>query len=506
MIDAVLANLREFWLVHTLLLGYTVMLAHHAWTGNKSTKGIADYYVGGRGMGGLVLGLSFFATYSSTNSFVGFSGQAYTWGAPWMLFVPAAVAFCIFAWTVVAPRLRAFTGAMGSLTIPDFIGFRFGSNTARVFAALVVVVASLFYMTAVFKGIGNLLEVFMDIPYRLSIGIVFVIVMLYTAVGGFISVVKTDAVQGGVMMIAAVLMFFGTVDAAGGLGALSEVRAQPGGEDLFRFGGGVAVPVLLGTLFAGLVKFAVEPRQLSRFFALKDEKAIRQGMWVSALTFAGVYSLLIPIGLYARRIFPTGIEDTDLVIPTLLTETFSSGTAAFLLVAMVAAAMSSLDSVLLVTASTAERDLLDVVRPGRTDEQAMKGTKVWVVVFAAITAVISLDPPGGIVVLTAFSGSLYGACFVPAIILGLHWRRGSGAAVIASFVTGIAVLLLWKFVPGSDILHEVFPAVVASTLVYVGVSMATPPSADPVVVALMDGRAVADREPEPVVAPLQRPG
>lgn len=497
MIDAVLTNLREFWLVHTLLLGYTAMLAHHAWTGNRSTKGLADYYVGGRGMGGLVLGLSFFATYSSTNSFVGFSGQAYTWGVPWMLFVPTAVAFCVFAWMVVAPRLRAFTGAMGSLTIPDFIGFRFGSKGAQVFSALVVVVASLFYMTAVFKGIGNLLEVFMDIPYRLSIGIVFVIVMLYTTIGGFISVVKTDAVQGGVMMIAAVLMFVGTVDAAGGLGALSEIRAQPGGEDLFRLGGGVAVPVLLGTLFAGLVKFAVEPRQLSRFFALRDEKAIRQGMWVSALTFAGVYSLLIPIGLYARRIFPTGIEDTDLVIPMLLTETFSMGTAAFLLVAMVAAAMSSLDSVLLVTASTAERDLVDVVRPGRTDEQAMKGTRIWVVVFAAITAVISLDPPGGIVVLTAFSGSLYGACFVPAIILGLHWRRGSGAAVVASFVAGIAVLLLWKFVPGSEILHEVFPAVVASTLVYVGVSMITPASADPVVVALMDGRGTTTAEPEP---------
>ena len=486
MIEAVLSNLREFWLVHTLLVGYTVMLAHHAWVGKQSTKGIADYYVGGRGMGGVVLGLSFFATYSSTNSFVGFSGQAYTWGVPWLLFVPTAVVFSVFAWTAVAPRLRAFTGAMGSLTLPDFIGFRFSSKPARMFAALVVVVASLFYMTAVFKGIGNLLEVFMDIPYRLSIGIVFLIVMLYTTVGGFISVVKTDAVQGGVMMVAAVLMFTSTVNAAGGLGSLTEVRTQPGGEELFQLGGGVAVPVLLGTLFAGLVKFAVEPRQLSRFFALRDERAIRQGMWVSTLTFAGVYSLLIPIGIYARKIFPAGIDDTDLVIPTLLTETFSSGTAAFLLVAMVAAAMSSLDSVLLVTASTAERDLFSALRPDRSDAQSMRGTRLWVVFFAAVTAVISLDPPGGIVALTAFSGSLYGACFVPAVVLGLHWRRGSGAAVLASFISGIAVLLLWDRLPGSQVVHEVFPAVVCSTLVYIAVSLVTPVTSEPVVLSLLD--------------------
>jgi len=486
MIHAVLASLKEYWLVHVLLLAYTVMLAHHAWTGNRSTKNLADYYVGGRTMGGIALGLSFFATYSSTNSFVGFSGQSYTWGLPWLLFVPTAVVFCVFAWTAVAPRLRTFTEAMGSLTIPDFIGFRFGSTPARVAAAFIVLIASLFYMTAVFKGIGNLLQIFMNIPYPIAIVIVFFVVMAYTAVGGFISVVKTDAVQGGVMMIAAVLMFAGTVRAAGGLGALSDIRAQPGGEALFHFGGGVEVPVLLGVLFSGLVKFAVEPRQLSRFFALRDRNAIRTGLWVSTLTFGGVYLLLIPIGIYARKVFPTGIEDTDLVVPTLLTETFSQGTGAFLLVAMVAAAMSSLDSVLLVTASTAERDLISVMRPDRSEGQSIRWTKAWVVLFAAITAIVALDPPGGIVTLTAFSGSLYGACFFPAILLGLHWRRGSGRAVLASFAAGVTVLLTWKYVPGSGIVHEVFPALLISTLAYVGVALLTADGADETVTRLMD--------------------
>ncbi|MEM7413965.1 MAG: sodium/solute symporter [Gemmatimonadota bacterium] len=486
MIDAVLANLREYWMVHSLLALYTVMLAHHAWTGNRKTKGLADYYVGGRNMGGWVIGLSFFATYASTNSFVGFSGRTYSWGLPWLLFIPTAVAFSLFAWIVVAPRLRAFTAAMDSLTLPDFIGFRFGSTTARVFAALIVIAASFFYMTAVFKGIGNLLEVFLDMPYKVSIVIVFFIVMTYTMIGGFISVVKTDSVQGVVMMFAAVILFTGTVNAAGGLGAAAEVRTQPGGEALFTWGGGVAVPVLIGTMVAGLVKFAVEPRQLSRFFALEGEKAIRTGMWVSSLTFAGVFTLLIPVGIYARKLFPTGIEDTDLVVPTLLTEVFGQGTSAFLLVAMVAAAMSSLDSVLLVMASTTERDVVAVVRPGRSEAQEMFWTKAWVALFAFITMLISLNPPGGIVELTAFSGALYGACFFPALVLGLHWRRGNGNAVIGSFVLGIVVLLGWDFVPGSDVVHEIFPAMLLSTAGYVGLSLAGPNGAEPEVLELID--------------------
>lgn len=486
MIDAVLANLREYWLVHSLLAAYTVVLAHHAWTSSRKTKGIADYYVGGRNMGGWVIGLSFFATYASTNSFVGFSGQTYDWGAPWLLFIPTAIAFSLFAWIAVAPRLRAFTEAMGSLTIPDFIGFRYGSTPARVFAALLVIVASFFYMTAVFKGIGNLLEQFLDIPYSVAIGLVFLIVMLYTMIGGFISVVKTDSVQGVVMIVAAVLLFTGTVSAAGGLGAVREVRAQPGGEALFTWGGGVAIPVLLGTMFAGLVKFAVDPRQLSRFFALEGDRAIRTGMIVSTATFAAVFSLLIPVGIYARRIFPTGLEgNTDLVVPRLLTDVFGQGTGAFLLVAMVAAAMSSLDSVLLVMASTTERDVVSVVWPGRTEASEMRWTKGWVALFALITALISLQPIAGIVQLTAFSGSLYGACFFPAILFGLHWGRGSGTAVITSFVVGIGTLLLWDFVPGSEILHEVFPAMVLSTLAFWGVSVLTEDGADDRVRALL---------------------
>jgi SSS family transporter len=488
MTDAILSNLREYWMVHSLLVLYTIMLAHHAWTGKKKTKGLADYYVGGRNMGGWVIGLSFFATYASTNSFVGFSGRTYAWGLPWLLFIPTAVGFSLFAWIAVAPRLREFTAAMDSLTIPDFIGFRFDSTPARLLAAIIVVVASFFYMTAVFKGIGNLLEVFLEIPYRLSIVIVFFIVMTYTMIGGFISVVKTDSVQGVVMMVAAVLLFGGTVSAAGGLGAAAEVRTQPGGEELFTWGGGVAVPVLIGTMVAGLVKFAVEPRQLSRFFALEGEKAIRTGMWVSSLTFAAVFSLLIPVGIYARKLFPTGIEDTDLVVPTLLSEVFGQGTSAFLLVAMVAAAMSSLDSVLLVMASTTERDVVALVRPGRSEAQEMFWTKGWVALFAFVTMLISLNPPGGIVELTAFSGALYGACFFPALVLGLHWRRGNGTAVIASFAVGVVVLLAWGFVPGSAIVHEIFPAMALSTAVYVGLALAGEDGASEGVVALFEGR------------------
>ncbi len=471
MIGAILENLRTYWMVHALFAVYTVMLAHHAWTGSRATKGVTDYYIGGRNMGAVAIGLSFFATYSSTNSFVGFSGQAYSWGITWFLLVPFIVGMSFLAWVVVAPRLRDQTEDMGSLTIPDFIGFRFGSQPARVLASVIVLFASFFYMTAVFKGIGNLLEAFLDLPYSVAILIVFFIVVAYTVIGGFISVVKTDAVQGVIMIFAAVLLFSGTFRAAGGLDALETLRAAPQTEFLFEWGGGATVPFVLGVLFAGTVKFLVEPRQLSRFYALENRRAVRTGVVVSTLAFAFTYCLLTPVGLFARRALGDGLTDTDLVVPGLLTMdgVFGPGPAAFLLVAMVAAAMSSLDSVLLVMASTAERDIIGVARGKMLTERAVvQTTRVLILVFAAITAVIALNPPGGIVSLTALSGAMYGACFGPAILLGLYWRRGNGNSAIASFAAGLAVLMFWRFTPFA--LHEVFPAVALSFVTYVVVA------------------------------------
>jgi SSS family transporter len=465
-------------IVVVFLGGYLVLLVRHALHGRRRTEGMADYYVGGRKLGGIALGLSFFATYSSTNSFIGFSGQSYTYGAPWLLIAPFVVGFSLLAWVLVAPRLRRFTAALGSLTIPDFIGFRFGSTPARVVASALVLFASFFYLTAVFKGIGTLLEAFLSIPYAAAVWITFLIVMTYTAVGGFISVVKTDAVQGVMLIIAALILFQGTVSAAGGIGSFAEIPRIPEAAHLFAWDAAMPFPVLLGVLFAATIKFVVEPRQLSRFYALRNDVEVRKGRLVSTLSFLVVYALLAPIGLYARNVHPTGFTDSDQVVPALLTDAaiFHPVLSAFMLVALVAAAMSSIDSVLLVMASTCHRDIMSRWLGDHSDRAAIRATAVYVAIFALVTTIIALNPPGGIVTLSAFSGSVYAACFFPPMILGLYWRRGNGAAVLAALVIGFVTLLAWKPLGLGDGIHEVFPALILSTLCYVGVALLSPPN------------------------------
>ena len=90
---------------------------------------------------------------------------------------------------------------------------------------------------------------------------------------------------------------------------------------------------------------------------------------------------------------------------------------------------------------------------------------------AVVAAIFSIEPPGDIIEITIFSGSLYAVCFFPAVVLGLHWRRGSSLAVLWSMFLGISTLFVWLLLDLKETLHEVFPALLVSLTAYVVCSM-----------------------------------
>lgn len=456
--------LVEHWLAAVLLVIYTAVLFLNANHGRRRSTSISDYYVGGRDVGGVVVGMSFFATYASTNSYIGNAGKGYEYGIAWMLCAVTLVFFTWLSWTTVAPRMRRFAAHWDALTLPDFLSARFAAPThaLKFVAGLIIVFSSLLYLIAIFKGAGNLFQHFLSIPYWAAVGVTLIIVMLYTSIGGFISVVRTDVVQGTLMLVGSVTMFYFITSAAGGIGVLPElVEREP---ILFDMNGAIPLVVLLGIALSGSLKLLVDPRQVSRFYALRDERSVKVGIWVSVVGIAIVQLCLYPIGLYARFLVD-GVTDTDLIVPMLVNDpsVFPLWVSDFLIIAIMAAAMSSMDSVLLVAASVLYKDVVEVIRPS---ESPIRWTRLGIVGFAVVAAVLALNPPGGIIEITIFSGSLYAVCFFPAIVVGLHWRRGSATAVLASIGVGVPVLIGWMLLGFGAFVHEVFPALLVSTLTY----------------------------------------
>ena len=464
--------LIEHWFAGVLFVVYTGFLVIHARAGLRAGKTAAGFLVGGRGMSGAVVGVSFYATFASTNSYIGHAGKGYEYGLPWLTMAVLLVFFAWLSWRLVAPRMRRFTADWGSLTVPDFLAVRFASNWVRLAAGLVIAFASLLYLIAVFKGAGNLLQVFLGIPYRAAVLATLVMIVAYTSVGGFLSVVRTDVVQGVLMLIGSVLLFVFVTSAAGGVTAIADLTTDADTADLFELDAGIPFVVLLGIALAGSLKLLVDPRQVTRFYGLRDERSVRTGIWVAVGGILVIQFCLFPIGLYAHLLLD-GVTDTDLIVPTLVGSTgvFPPLVRDFLVIAILAAAMSSLDSVLLVAASVSARDIVGFRQDLDGQYRIVSRTRIGVVGFAVLAAVIALNPPGGIVELTIFSGSLFAVCFVPTILLGLHWRRGNAAAALAAFGIGVGVLLGWLAVGLGGIVHEVFPALLASTTAYMVISV-----------------------------------
>ena len=481
-----MAWLLNHWFAMALFAAYAGMLILHARAGLRAGKTADGFFVGGRKLGGAAIGVSFYATFASTNSYIGHAGKGYEYGLPWLTMAVLLVAFAWLSWRLVAPRMRRFAAALGSLTVPDFLAARFASERVRLAAAVVIALSCLLYLVAVFKGAGNLLQVFLGIPYQVAVGVTLMMIVGYTSVGGFLSVVRTDVVQGVLMVIGSLLLFTFVTRAAGGVGAIVHLPSQAGAERLFEMNAAIPFVVLLGIALAGSLKLLVDPRQVTRFYGLRDENSVRIGIWVAVIGILVIQFCLFPIGLYAHFLLD-GAADTDLVVPTLVHDTavFPPLVGDFLVVAILAAAMSSLDSVLLVAASTTAKDIVHRHRAAN-DASVVRWTRLGVFAFAGVAAAIALEPPAGIVELTIFSGSLFAVCFVPTILLGLHWRRGSEPAALAAFGLGILVLLGWLASGLASFVHEVFPALIVSTATYVLISAYTPVAPAPRIQRLFD--------------------
>ena len=472
--------LKVHWLACLLLLVYTAILIRNAWIGRQASTGMDAYYVGNRSMGGIAIGISFYATFASTNSYIGHAGKSYAYGLPWVSFALALVAFTYISWRFIAPKLRAFAANFDALTLPDYLGARFcgeddhDRQPLRLASAVIIIFSSLLYLVAIFKGAGHLFQQFLNIPYESAVLLTLVIVVIYTSAGGFISVVRTDVMQGILMVIGAVLLFYFVTEAAGGVGAIGELASQPDKSYLFEWNGGISFAFLIGLSLSGALKLIVDPRQLSRFYALKDDEEAKRGIWIAMIGLLLVQLSIFPIGLYSHFLLED-VTDTDLIVPTLLNapEIFPIWAADFLTVAIVAAAMSSMDSVLLVAASTSFKNLIRPLHPTKAE---LGWTRSLVMVIAVLAAALALNPPGDIVEITIFSGSLYAVCFLPAVVLGLHWQRGNSRAVMWSMTLGTLVLIIWMLSGLRGQLHEVFPALMVSVSVYVAISLYGQPS------------------------------
>jgi SSS family transporter len=466
---------------HALTLGfiavYLMLLAFHAWHGSRRVNSLSDYLVAGRNLGGWVVALSFYATFMSTNTFIGAAGKSYSVGMVWCIGIVVYVGLCCVSWFLVAPRFVPLTREYGSLTVADFLGYRYQSLMLRRVAAVIIVFASIIYLVAIYKGSALALTGMLDLQYEVAVAIIFLVVTAYTLAGGFQSVVLTDVVQGTLMVLGAVGMAVALLIRGGGLGSMLQT-IQEKDPALLSWSGHMPILTILGLSLAVGLKYVVEPRQLSRFYGLRNKSALRQASIIAPLLILLTYTCLLPVGALAHSVLPDAISDSDEVIPALLAraELFGPVFSSLFLLVLLSAAMSSLDSVLLVAASAIDHDLVAPHRPDE-DPSGVRWTRAWVVVVSVVSALVAVSPfASDIMTLTSLSGALYGACFLPALVVGLFLKRARAGAALASAVCGLLAVVGWYIARTLKVvsLHEVYVGLLVGLGVYLLIAFLGP--------------------------------
>ena len=442
---------------------YTALMIFIGCVSYGKSKNLDSFLIGGRNIGAWATAFAYGTTYFSAVVFVGYAGQ-HGWnigiGAIW-IGVGNAVLGCLLSWLLFANRTRKMTKELNARTMPDYFEKRYNSRGMKILAALIIFVFLVPYSAAVYKGLGSLFgAVFPDVPTWVWMMGIAVLTAVYLVAGGYIATSYTDLVQG-VIMIVGVIMLVITVlrhEAVGGIGGLMEnlrnFESLPGdpnpvtGSQLTNIFGGSSFRFLCFNIM--LTSFGTWglPQMIGKFYAIKDTAAIKRGTIISTFFCVVIGCGAYLIGSTSRLILGGQLPEggIDAVIPTLLMEVLSGGKLGLVLLAIImvlllSASMSTLQSVVLTSASAVAVDLIPSIRKKEMKSDAqMLLTRLFCLAFVACSFIFATQNIPIIVSLMSFSWGVVSGCFIGPYIWGLFSKKITKIGAFAGMLSGLVTV------------------------------------------------------------------
>ena len=437
----------------------------------KQANSVEGFVLGGRAVGGWLTAFAYGTSYFSAVVFIGYAGQfgwKYGLSATW-IGIGNAIIGSLLAWLILGRRTKVMTQYIGSRTMPDFFGIRYDSEGLRVVASIIAFVFLIPYTAGVYKGISTLFEMGFGIPYIYCAVIMAVLTAVYVILGGYKATAINDFIQGCIMIFGIVLVVTAVINSQGGLSAAVDKLGQLPADGSTEPGSGMFATLfgpdpwnLLGVVVLTSLGTWGLPQMVGKFYSITDEAAVRRGTVIST-----VFALLVAGGCYFLggfgRLFDSpvlyvdGKMAFDSIVPSMLV-TLNDAIIGLVVLLVLAASMSTLAGLVLTSASTMTLDLIyrdkksaegEVVDSVIDDDVAehverrkVVVMRVLIVFFIAISLLIALNPPTFIAQLMGISwGALAGAFLAP-FLLGLYWRGVTPAAVWASYVWGVGLIVV----------------------------------------------------------------
>jgi len=443
------------------------------------TDNLSDYVLGGRGLGPGVTALSAGASDMSGWLLLGLPGMMYSQGIVGAWIAVGLLIGAYLNWHYVARPLRVYTHHLNdSITIPDYFSNRFeeSGNSLRVVTAVVILVFYTLYTSSGLVGGAKLFEATFGLEYIDALLIGSVIIVSYTFLGGYNAVSWTDFIQGILMMLALVVTPIVVIIDIGGINEALLIieRVKEANLSLFHGSSFIAIVSLLAW---GLGYFG-QPHILVRFMSIRHENEMQKAKHIG-MSWMGISILgSLSVGFFGfAYVVANGValEDSEKIFIVLSQLLFNPWIAGFLLAAILAAIMSTIDSQLLVSSSVLTRDIYHaIIKNNASDKELVWIGRITVIIIALIALYISTDRNSSVLELVSYAWAGFGAAFGPLIILSLYHKGITKQGAIAGMLAGALSVIVYKQLEGGIFdLYELLPGFVAAWVAIVVVSRYT---------------------------------
>jgi SSS family solute:Na+ symporter len=431
----------------TAIVGaYLTALLVIGWLGRRAirSQSMSDFFLAGRGLGVFVLLLTLFATQYSGNTLVGMSGNTYRVGYAFVVAVPMFVALLSVA-MLLAPGLHRVGRRNQFITLADAVHHRFQSRTLTTLVALVGVWALVNFLISNLIAVGYLVERSTDEAVGREVAIVSLalVMLIYETLGGLRAVAWTDVLQGALIGLGILILTAATFETYGGPARVYEelsitapqLLAAP---DWHGRIGWVSTLILVG------VGAAIYPQAVQRYYAARSGRVLRSSLrWMLIVPFF-VTTFAVLAGLIGRAEFPDLDKDQSEQITIMVLADLTQHwpwlrpIVILFLTAVLAAIMSTVDSVLLALSATATQDFYRPIRGDVSQKHLTLVGKVssWVLMGGAVGLALTLGESVWRLIEIKLEVLIQAA---PAVFLALYVRRVRATPVIVGLLVGVVI-------------------------------------------------------------------
>jgi sodium/proline symporter len=468
--------------VLAVLIVYGIILFLIGLWGRRDSRSVAGYYVADKKLPSWVIAFSNNATGESAWLLLGLTGMGYAVGFHALWVVLGEVLGVALGWAFVAVPFKEYTDRYGSITVPDYLTARFRdrSNAFRWIGLVIIISMVAAYTAAQFTATGKAFNSFIGLSYSNGVILGAIIILYYTTVGGFKAVAYSDLLQGVLMFGGLLVMPFVGFAAAGGWDAVISRLAAEDAALLTPMGSlGAGVPGIVsaaGFVAVGLA-FLGAPQLLVRWISARDRRQIVNGGLIAVVCII-VFDLgAVFTGIAGRALFP-GLADQETILPQMASGLMPEVFLGIYLVIVLAASMSTVDSLLILASSSVARDVLqNIFVPDLDDRGIALAGKVVTAVIGVAGVLFALAEVRLIFWFVLFAWSGLACAFTPVVLCSLFWKRTTRAGAIAGMVTGFLTAVLWVVLLKSRTydLYEMIPGFAAGFAATIGVSLMTEP-------------------------------